>query len=489
MTTKEERKETTVIAQQVLANGRVRLDESTIAALHDQVRGEVITPSDIGYDAARRVWNGLIDKRPAVIIRCTGVADVIAALGFAREQRLPVATRGGGHNVAGTAVCDDGVVIDLSPMKGIWVNPAARTVRAEPGVTWGELDWETQEFGLATPGGEVSMTGIAGLTLGGGMGHLRRKYGLSCDNLVSVDLVTADGQFLTVSEHEHPDLFWGIRGGGRSLGVVTSFEFKLHPVGPSIYQTYIAYPMEQAEDVLRSWRAFTATAPDEATSIAVLRSVPAIPDLPVEWHGRPIVVLLAIYAGSVEEGERVLRPLRELGEPMFDASAETTFLAVQSLVDPLFPDDQLHYWKSVYLDDVDETAIATMVAHAESRSSDLSFIAIRHLGGAISRVPEEATAYGNRSAQYLASFDACWTDSAATGANIDWARSAWGELSRLSGGGTYVNFAGFGEEGQTLVRSMHGRNYERLAALTRQYDPSGLFQSPLNVASIGKEFS
>jgi FAD/FMN-containing dehydrogenase len=485
----EKQKEITVIAEQVLANGRVRLDESTIAALRDQVRGEVITPSDIRYEDARRVWNGLIDKRPAVIFHCTGVADVIAAVGFAREQDLPVAIRGGGHNVAGTAVCDDGVVIDLSPMKGIRVDPEARTVRAEPGLNWGELDRETQEFGLATPGGEVAMTGIAGLTLGGGMGHLRRKYGLSSDNLISVDIVTADGQFLTASEHEHPELFWGIRGGGRSLGVVTSFEFKLHPVGPSIYLAYIAYPMEQAEDVLRGWCAFADTAPDEATSIAVLRSVPAIPDLPVEWHGRPIVVLFAMYAGSVAEGERVLRPLRELGEPMFDASAETTYLTAQSLVDPLFPDGQLYYWKSVYLNDMDDTSTAAMIAHAESRPSDLSFVAIRHLGGAISQVPEEATAYGNRSAQYLASFDACWTDPTATAANIDWTRSAWGEVSRLSGGGTYVNFAGLGEEGQTLVRSMHGRNYERLAALARQYDPSGLFQSPLNVASSRKEFS
>jgi FAD/FMN-containing dehydrogenase len=327
------------------------------------------------------------------------------------------------------------------------------------------------------------MTGIAGLTLGGGLGQLRRKYGLSSDNLVSVDLVTAGGRFLTASEQENTDLFWGVCGGGRNLGVVTSFEFRLHPVGPAVYEANVWYPLEQAGGVLRGWRAFAGTAPDEATSIALLWSVPAIPQVPAEWHGRPIVMLQGTYAGSVATGERELRPLRELGEPLLDASAETTYLAVQSSFDPFLPERQLYYWKSVYLDALDDAAITAAVAHAALRPSPSSLVAIRHLGGAMGRVPEEATAYGNRGAQFLASFDACWTDPAETEANIAWTRGAWGELRRLSGGGTYVNFAGFGEEGETLVRSIHGRNYQRLAALKRRYDPTDLFRSALNIVS------
>jgi FAD/FMN-containing dehydrogenase len=462
-----------------------RLAEETIAGIRALLRGAVVTPADPDYDAARRVWNGLIDKRPALIARCTGVADVVAAVNFAREHGLPVAVRGGGHNVAGTAVNDGGLVVDLSGMKGIRVDPAGRTARAEPGVTWGELDRETQAFGLATPGGEVSPTGIAGLTLGGGMGVLRRRHGLSCDNLVAVDLVTADGRILTVSEQEHADLFWGVRGGGGNLGVVTSFAFKLHPVGPAIYEANAWYPGEDAAEVLSGWRAYAATAPEEVSSIAVLWSVPPIPPVPVEWHGRPVAIVQATFVGPVAQGERALAPLRALGAPLFDASGAKTFLEVQSGMDPFFPAGHRYYWKSVYLDALDDAAVAASVARADARPSPSSLIAIRHLGGAIGRVPEAATAYGNRGAQFLASFDAAWTDPADDDPNIAWTREAWAELTRLSGGGAYVNFAGFGEEGAALQRAIHGANYERLAALKRRYDPTDLFRSPLNVQVQG----
>ena len=464
---------------------RHHLDADAVAELRARMRGAVITPADAAYAAARRVWNGLIDKQPALIARCAGVADVMEALAVAREQGLSVAIRGGGHNVAGTAVNDGGLVVDLSGMKGIRLDPERRIAYAEPGVTWGELDRETQRFGLATPGGEVAMTGIAGLTLGGGLGQLRRKHGLSCDNLVSVDLVTADGRFLTASEQEHADLFWGIRGGGRNLGVVTSFAFRLHPVGPAIYEVQVWYPLEQAGEVLRGWRAFAAVAPDGATSIAALWSVPAAPAFPAAWHGRPVIILQGTYTGPVADGERVFQPLRALGEPLLDASGETTFLAVQSAFDPNFPEGYRYYWKSVFLDDLDDAAIAAAVAAATAQPSPSTLIAIRHLGGAIGRVPEDATAYGNRSAQFLVSFDATWADPAADAANIAWTRAAWDDLSRLSGGGAYVNFAGFGEEGATLQRAIHGGNYERLAALKRRYDPTDLFRSPLNVGSQG----
>ena len=464
-----------------VADRRTVLDEQSVHGLRHELRGRVMVPGDDDYDDARRVWNGLIDKRPALIARCTGVADVVAAVNFAREHDLPVAIRGGGHNVAGSSVNDGGLVVDLSRMKGIRVEPEARSVRAEPGVTWGELDRETQLFGLATPGGEVSVTGIAGLTLGGGLGVLRRKHGLSCDNLVSVDLVTAGGQFLTVSADEYPDLFWGVRGGGGNLGVVTSFEYRLHPVAPALYETNVWYPMEQAEAILRAWRDFAAQAADEVTSIAIAWSVPAVPEIPAELQGRPVLILGGVYAGGVDAGERVLRPLREFGEPLLDLSGPTTYLAIQTGFDPFLPDGILCYWKSVYLDDLDDEAIAATIARARARPSPSDLIAIRHLGGAIGRVGEEESAYAHRGAQYLVSFDASWTDPALTDANIAWTRAAWADLRRISGGGVYANFAGFGEEGQDLVRSIHGANYERMIALKRRYDPANLFRASSNV--------
>lgn len=387
-----------VIEQARPKTGRVILDESAIAELRAAMYGEVIAPEDEAYAAARLVWNGLIDKYPALIARPTGVADVVAAVNFARKYDLEVAVRGGGHNVAGTAVCDNGLVIDLCNLKSIHVNPVARTARAGAGVTWAELDRETQLFGLATPGGEVSVTGIAGLTLGGGLGALRRKHGLSCDSLLSVDLVTADGRFLTTSATEHPDLFWGLQGGGFGLGVVISFEYRLHPVGPELYKAQIWHPFDPTGELLRCWRDFTAQAPDEISSIAVLWSIPPIPDFPEALHGTPIVILSAFYVGDMADGERALRPMRELGTPIVDLSGPTRFLDEQRGFDPFFPDGRRYYWKSHALDALSDGAIDTTLAHFANRPSPASLVAIRHLGGAISRVPEDATAYGNRGA-------------------------------------------------------------------------------------------
>jgi FAD/FMN-containing dehydrogenase len=457
------------------------LGEEAIAELRGQLRGEVIAPGDEGYDAARLVWNGLIDKYPALIARPTGVADVVAAVNFARARDLAVAVRGGGHNVAGTAVNDGGLVIDLCRMKGMRVDPAARTVRAAAGVTWAELDRETQLFGLATPGGEVSVTGIAGLTLGGGIGALRRKYGLSCDNLVSVELVTADGRFLTASETEHADLFWGLRGGGFGLGVVTSFEFRLHPIGPEIYAAQCWHFMDGARELLRDWRAFVAGVPDEVTSIALLWSIPASPKFPAQLHGKPVIILSSFYVGSPEEGERVLQPLRALGTPFLDLSGRSTFLAKQSAFDPFFPDGMRYYWKSVALDELSDEAIDATLARVASRPSPATLVALRHLGGAMGRVPEEATAYGNRSANFNLSFDASWVRSQDDEANIAWAREAWGALLPFADGGIYLNFAGLGEEGQALARAGLRANYDRLSELKRRYDPGNLFRSRLGV--------
>ncbi len=317
--------------------------------LRDAIRGPVIDPDDEGYDAARAIWNGAIDRRPAFVARCTGVADVAAAVRFARERGLLVAVRAGGHGVGGHALCDDGLVIDLSPMKGIRVDPAARTVRAEAGVLWGELDREAQLHGLATVGGIVTHTGIAGLTLGGGLGWLMRKHGATVDNLLSVDLVTAEGELLCASGDENPDLFWGIRGGGGNFGVVTSFEYRLHPVGPIVLAGPIFHPFEDARKVLRFYREFIATAPDELTTIFELSVAPPLPFLPEDVHGKPIVMVGACYAGAPEDGVEVVRPLKEFGDPIADLLEPKLYTALQSMFDPFVPHGWHRYWKSVEL--------------------------------------------------------------------------------------------------------------------------------------------
>ena len=357
--------------------------------LRNFVHGPVIGPGDEGYDTARRIWNGAIDRRPACIARCTGVADVVGAIRFARERDLQVAVRAGGHGVGGHALCDGGLVIDLSPMKGIHVDPQARTARAEAGVLWGELDRETQLFGLATVGGIVSHTGVSGLTLGGGIGWLMRKYGATVDNLLSVDVVTADGELVTASEDENPDLFWGVRGGGGNFGIVTSFEYRLHPVGPIVLAGPIFHPLEDAPEVLRFYREFVAAAPDELTTIVELELAPPLPFLPEDVHGKPIVMVGACYAGSPEEGAEVVRPLKEFGRPIVDLLEPKPYMALQSTFDPLVPHGWHRYWKSVELPPLTDGAIDTLIDHTSRPTSPSSYTIILQLGGALGRVAED----------------------------------------------------------------------------------------------------
>jgi len=459
------------------------LSDATVDAFVEGFHGDVIRPGDSEYDEARAVWNRVIDKYPALIARCTGVADVIDVVDFARENDLLVAVRGGGHNVAGTAVCDGGVVIDLSRMKGVHVDLDAGTVRAEGGVTWGELDRETQVFGLATPGGVVSITGIAGLTLNGGMGWLRRKYGLSIDNLVSVDIVTADGEFLTASETQNPELFWGIRGGGGNFGIVTSFEYRLHPVGPEVMFAATMYPLRTAREVLVSWRDFMADAPEEVSSEVIFWSVPAVPDFPHETHGEPIVTVAAMHCGPVEEGRRVLQPLRELAEPLLDLSVAAPYTQVQTMFDPFFPEGELcHYWKSINLDRLDDEIIDAVVTIAKDRPDPRILIPIWHQGGEMDRVDATETAYGDRSAKYMLSLDSTWEDPADTEEIVAWTREHWADMHRFSDGSLYLNFPGFGEEGEELVRSAAGReNFDRLVTLKQEYDAGNLFRVNQNI--------
>lgn len=458
------------------------LPDANLKAFVEGFAGDVVRPGDADYDDTRAVWNAVIDRYPALIARCTGVADVIDAVNFSQENDLLVSVRGGGHNVAGSAVCDGGLVVDLSEMTGIHVDLDAQTARAEAGATWADLDRETQQFGLATPGGVVSTTGIAGLTLGGGIGWLRRKHGMSIDNLVSVDIVTADGEFLTASGHEHSDLFWGIRGGGGNFGVVTSFEYRLHPVGPEVMFVGALYPLETAREILLAWRDFMEAAPDEISSQAVFWSIPAVPDFPEAVHGEPIVAIVATHCGSVEEGQRALQPLREFAEPIVDLSGPMPFTAVQQLYDPFLPEGECYYWKSLDLNRLDAEVIDALVAIAEDRPSPKTLMPIWHLGGAMNRVGATETAYGPRDTTYLLSLDTTWTNPDETEENIAWTREVWEELHRFSDGGLYLNFPGFGEEGEELVRAGHGAEiHDRLVELKTEYDPENVFRMNQNI--------
>jgi FAD/FMN-containing dehydrogenase len=457
------------------------VEESVVAGLRSQLRGEVLQPGDESYDEARKVWNGMIDKKPALIVRCASADDVVAVVGFARENGILLAVRGGGHNVAGTAVADGGLVVDLSPMKGVHVDPERHTVRAEGGVTIGELDEETQKFGLATPMGVVSETGIAGLTLGGGLGWLRRKYGLSSDNLVSVDIVTADGRHLTASETENPDLFWGIRGGGGNFGVVTSFEYQLYPVGPEVMFCFVVYPGDRAKEVLRSCEEYVAQASDEVSPLGVLGRVPHDELFPEEWHGKPYAAILAMYSGSVEEGERVLQPLRDLGDPIADLSEPMPYTEAQKLLDEDYPEGGRYYWKSVTLNGLGDEEIEHLMAHAETAPSDHSTIDVWYQGGAMNRVGAEETAFGDRSAPYLLGIEGNWEESHEDEANVAWVRECVADMQRFSDGGMYLNFPGFLEEGQEMMRNAYGENYQRLVALKNEHDPANFFRMNQNI--------
>ena len=445
------------------------------------VRGPVILPADPGYDAARAIWNGAIDRRPACIARCTGVADVVAAVGFARERDLLVAVRSGGHGVGGHALCEGGLVIDLSPMKGIRVDPVARTARAEAGVLWGELDRETQLFGLATVGGIVTHTGIAGLTLGGGIGWLMRKHGATVDNLLSADVVTAQGEIVTASVEENPDLFWAIRGGGGNFGIVTSFEYRLHPVGPIVLAGPVFHPLEDAPQVLRLYREFIAAAPDELTTIFDLSVAPPLPFLPEEVHGKPIVMVGACYAGSPDDGAEVVRPLKQFGRPIVDLLEPKPYTALQSMFDPLVPHGWHRYWKSVELPSLSDDAIDTLIEHSSAPTSPKSYTIVFQLGGALARVGEDETAFSQRDTAHNVNINAVWTEEDPDGERHSaWARDFFDAMQRHAGGRVYVNF--LGEEGGNRVRQAYGaRNYERLVELKRAYDPTNFFRLNQNI--------
>ncbi len=466
---------------QMTSTGMPGLDDATVTEFMGRVRGMVLHAGDPGYDDARMVRNGLIDRKPALIVRASGTADVVESVNFARENHLTLSVRGGGHNVAGTAVNDGGLVIELSEMRGVHVDPINRTARVQGGATWGDVDRETQVFGLATPGGKVSSTGVGGLSLHGGWGWLRRKFGYCVDNMLSVEIVTADGQVRTASATEHPDLFWAVRGAGSNFGVITSFEFQLHPVGPTVFLAATAYPMEDAERIAPAWRDFVANAPDEISSVLLLWSIPAVEFFPPELHGRKVVIPAAVYAGLAEEGERALMPLRELGTPLLDLSHATPYADLQTGFDWAYPKGWLYYWKSLYLKGLEGDTLEAVIQAGRARPTDQASVTIWALGGAPSRVPAPATAFGKRDAPFLLAFETTWTDANDSDRCIGWTRDQWATMQRFSDGDIYLNFAGFGEEKDALVRASYGANFDRLTALKAKYDPGNLFRMNQNI--------
>jgi hypothetical protein len=470
-----------------VSNSRVTataIDDETLAAFVARLRGPCITPADAGYDDARAVWNRCTDKRPAVIARCSGVADVIDAVAFARSNDLPMAVRGGGHNVAGNAVCDGGVVIDLGRMNGVRVDVSARRVRVEGGATIGDVDRETQAFGLAVPLGIVSGTGIGGLTLCGGHSWLTRRYGFACDNLVSADVVTADGRYLTASESENSDLFWAIRGGGGNFGVVTSFEYEAHSVGPEVTFCAVFYPMEDAASIFRGWRDRMAKVPDELTSQIAFWSVPPHDLFPPELHGRGVIIPSALHCGPLADGEACIRPLRELGEPLLDMSGPIPYVAAQQAFDPFFltKGERYNYWKSLYLEALDDAAIDRIVARGADRPTPWCLMPIRYMGGAGGRVSAGATALGGRDAPFMLSIDSAWTDPADGERTITWTREFWEEMRQGDKGSIYLNFVGEGEDTEAMMRASYGdANYERLVKTKTKYDPDNVFRLNQNI--------
>ncbi|WP_254545033.1 FAD-binding oxidoreductase [Halomarina pelagica] len=457
------------------------LPEEAVTELREEIRGDAILPGEERYDEARAVWNAMIDRSPAIVVRALGAADVMTAVDFARTHGLEIAIKGGGHNVAGNAVCDHGLVLDLSRMKSVHVDPHRRTARVEPGAVLHDLDREAQAHGLVTPAGFVSTTGVAGLTLGGGIGYLSRTFGLTVDNLRSADLVTADGAFVRAGEDEHPDLFWALRGGGGNFGVVTSFEFELHDLDPTVLAGPVVWSFEDAPAVLREVSAAVRDVPDEVSCLPVIRHAPPAPFLPEEVHGEMVLVIAMIYAGDPADGESALAALRDVGEPIADAVKPMPYVDFQSMFDAASGPGARNYWKSHYLAELDGEGIAVLCEHAARMTSSESAIGMLSLGGAVAREPDESTAYPHRDAAWVLNIQSRWRETENEERHVDWTRALFDAMVPFSTGGVYVNFIS-GDEGDERVRAAYGdRTYDRLAEVKAQWDPENVFHLNQNV--------
>ncbi|MGD8542399.1 MAG: FAD-binding oxidoreductase [Desulfobacteraceae bacterium] len=465
--------------------GMTVISSDAVGALQKALRGEIVTARDSSYDSLRSVWNGLIDKKPGALIRCTGVADVMAAVRFAGDHGLSVFVRGGGHNVAGACLADNGLTLDLAPMRQVQVDPQKRTALVQGGARLGDLDHETQAFGLAAPVGVVSATGVAGLTLHGGIGWLLRKHGLSIDNLLAVEIVTADGELKKADASRNADLFWAVRGGGGNFGVVTAFEFQLHPVGPRVWMSAPIYPLERAPEVMRVFRDYLAQAPDDLMGLGVFWSAPEAPEVPRQWHGAPVVILMSCYSGPFERGEAAIAPLRRIGGAIADLSGPMRWTDLQKFLDADYPDGGFYYWKSIYLDRLDDAVIRLLSRHTTARPSHLSSIDVWTLGRAMERVKPSESAFYKRDAPYLIGIEANWQNRPDADANIAWARSVFEDLQPFTRGGDYLNFPGFFEDQDRQLRGAYGPNLERLRAIKAQVDPANRFHGALPIAPAG----
>jgi len=461
--------------------GVVQVAPEIVQAFKAGFRGPVLTPDALEYEETRKIWNAMIDRRPGLIVRCTGTQDVVNAVRFARQHRFLLSVRGGGHNIAGLAVCDGGLMIDLSLMRGIWVDAKGRTARAQAGCTLGDVDRETQLHGLAAVLGFVSATGIAGLTTGGGFGYLTRQYGWTCDNLVSMEVVTAEGKVLRAAADENADLFWALRGGSGNFGIVTSFEYKLYSVGPDILGGAIAWRAEDAKEVLEFYREFSAQAPRETTSVAVLRKAPPAPWLPKEMHGQPIVAIFVCHAGSIEDGEKVVAPLRNFGRPIADIVTRRPYAQMQTLLDAANPKGRRYYWKTHYLSRIDPKAIDVAIERAAHVPSPHSVLVFFQLEGALSELPTDHSPMGNRDAAYVLNAASSWESAADDAENVRWARETFEATRPFSTGGTYVNFLNEEEEGERIEAAYGKKTLRTLAALKVKYDPENMFRHTKNV--------
>ena len=461
------------------------LSSETIEELRSSIRGEIVLPEDSNYDEVRAIWNAMIDRKPAVIVRCSGVADVMSSIEFAKANDLVLAVRGAGHNIAGSALCDDGIVIDLSQLRSVRVDPERRRAWVSPGATLGDLDHETQAFGLATPVGINSTTGVAGLTLGGGFGWLTRKYGLTVDNLVSADVVTADGEFLKASESENEDLFWAIRGGGGNFGIVTAFELELHPVGPEVTAGLIVFPGDQALQVLQQYREMSSGLPEEANVWVVLRKAPPLPFLPEDVHGTDVVVLAVFHAGEHGKAEQLFAPLRAFGDPVGEHVGQMPYTAWQQAFDPLLTPGARNYWKSHNFTELSDGAMKVISEYAGKLPSAQTEIFIGLLGGEASRVPVDATAYSSRDAEYVMNVHGRWDDPSEDETVIGWARDFFAATTEFASGSVYVNFLTADE--QERIAAAYGPNYDRLAKIKARYDPENLFRTNQNIRPAGTE--
>ena len=457
-----------------------RLHES-VEHLRARLRGALLLSGEPGYDDARSVWNAMIDRRPALIARCLGAADVVTCVDFARESGLSLSIKGGGHNISGLAVCDGGLMLDMSLMRGVWVDPASRTARAQAGCLLGDLDRETQVHGLAAVLGFVSNTGVAGLTLGGGFGYLTRQFGWSSDNLLSADVVTADGRLVRASETENSDLLWGLRGGGGNFGVATTFEYRLHPVGPEVIAGAIAWPASEAHNVLEMYRAICKEAPPEFVCVPILRRAPPVPWLPKDIHGKSIITLSVCHSGRIEAGERLVAPIKAFRSPVGDVLQRRPYVSQQSLLDATQPKGRRYYWKSEFLPSLEPELLTKVIEHAERIVSPHSAIVLFPIEGALNRLPESYSPSGNRDAAFVINITAAWENVDDDQANIEWARTAWRDIRGFSTGGTYINFL-TEEEGDDRIRAAYGKNHSRLVELKTKWDMWNLFRMNKNIA-------